>query len=101
MTKIPCNELGYAIGEGHHNCTRTDALVKRCRDLHEGIEPSPLPGITRLGPIHIAAILGVPMRWVHKVIYFEVRAQVPRMWRDNGSVRTREANRAMGRDLTP
>jgi hypothetical protein len=99
MKKIPCNELGYRIGEGHHNCTRTDALVKRARDLHEGIEDWPTG--ERLGPVRIAEILGVPLRWVHKVIYFEIRAQVPREWRSNSTVRSREENEAMGRDLTP
>ncbi len=66
------NDEGYRIGESHHNCTRPEALVLRARDLHEGLEPSPI-GSNRLGPVRIAAILGVPEQWVRKVIYYRTR----------------------------
>lgn len=93
---IPCNDKGYRIGEAHHNCTRSDAIVQRARELHESTEHLHPCSSSRLGPTRIAKILGVPVEWVRKIIYFTSRGQVPRQWRRNCSTRTREENEAHG-----
>jgi hypothetical protein len=69
------NSEGYRIGEGHHNCTIPEAVVVRARDLHEGLEPSPI-GSNRLGPVRIAAILGLPVETTRKIIYYRRRQHV-------------------------
>lgn len=63
----PCNDRGFPIGEGHHNCTIPDAVVARWRDLHE-------QGIT---PTEIARREGAALSTVKKVVYYFRRGQVP------------------------
>jgi hypothetical protein len=32
---VAVNELGYRIGTSHHNCTVSDEVIDKIRDLHE------------------------------------------------------------------
>lgn len=70
--KVPVNDKGYRIGEGHHNCTISDEMVKRVRDMAE-YEHLPCPEIARR--------TGLKLRTVESYVQYERRADVPRDYR--------------------
>lgn len=70
--RVPVNERGYRIGEGHHNCTIPDATVNLIRDLHEAHELT-MPEIARK--------TGCALEAVRKIAYYRTRGQVPRGYR--------------------
>lgn len=74
MTKrrVPVNDRGYRIGEGHHNCTIPDAVVVRIRDLKE---------YENVSSPEIARRLGLRLEAVRKIVRYQRRAYVPRNWR--------------------
>lgn len=67
--KVPVNELGRRIGDGHHRCTIPDAVVVRIRDLRE-YEHVTIPEIARR--------LGVAAETVRAIVYYRRRAQIAR-----------------------
>lgn len=65
--KVCTNEHGYRIGESHHRCRWPNAVVARCRDLHdEGVSAA-----------RICELTGVPWGTVRQWLYFQTRAQAP------------------------
>lgn len=79
--RVAVNELGYRIGEGHHNATISDATVKLVRDLRE-LHHLTLPEIARK--------TGVAEGTVKLLVYYRRRAQLP------ASYRTRDDGAAEG-----
>lgn len=70
--RVPVNDRGYRIGEGHHNCTIPDAVVNLIRDMREEHE---------LQLKEIARKTGVAFEAVRKIVYYRTRGQVPRDFR--------------------
>lgn len=71
--KVPVNEKGYRIGEGHHNSTISDAVIKLWRDMHE---------YHGLSVPEIARRQGAAECTVRKVVYYQRRADIPRDYRE-------------------
>lgn len=69
---VAVNELGYRIGSSHHNCTVSDEVIDKIRDLHEDDEMS---------YSKIAKLLNLSKNFVAKVCRYERRAQTPDRWK--------------------
>ena len=69
---VAVNELGYRIGSSHHNCTVSDEVIDKIRDLHED---------DGMSYRQIAKALGLSKNFVAKVCRYERRAQTPDRWK--------------------
>jgi hypothetical protein len=69
---VAVNEFGYRIGSSHHNCTVSDEVIDKIRDLHEDESMS-------YGKI--AKLLNLSKNFVAKVCRYERRAQTPDRWK--------------------
>jgi DNA invertase Pin-like site-specific DNA recombinase len=69
---VAVNELGYRIGTSHHNCTVSDEIIDKIRDLHED---------DGMSYRKIAKLLGLSKNFVAKVCRYERRAQTPDRWK--------------------
>jgi DNA invertase Pin-like site-specific DNA recombinase len=72
MTVIGMNENGYRIGMSHQNCTISQEIVDKMRDMHE----DEMVGYRRL-----SAIFGIRRSTVQKICKYYIRAQTPSKWR--------------------
>ena len=72
MTVIGMNENGYRIGMSHQNCTISQEIVDKMRDMHE----DEMVGYRRL-----SAIFGIRRSTVQKICKYYIRAQTPYKWR--------------------
>jgi len=72
MTVIGMNENGYRIGMSHQNCTISQEIVDKMRDMHE----DEMVGYRRL-----SAIFGIRRSTVQKICKYYIRAQTPCKWR--------------------
>ena len=70
-TLVGINELGYRIGEGHHNSTISDDQVKHVRDLHER---------QGLSVRVIAELLDMSIHTIRRFCDYSRRGQFPRKW---------------------
>lgn len=68
---VGCNEEGRRIGAGHWRATIPDEVVNRLRTLHE----------SGIGWRRLARMFDMPPGTVRKLIYFERRGQVARVWK--------------------
>jgi len=69
---IAVNEQGYRIGSSHHNCTISDEVVDKMRDLHED---------QFIGYRRLAKMFNLPRSVVAKICKYERRAQTPNRWK--------------------
>lgn len=83
IVRIAIGEHGEPIGEAHPRARYSDATVRLVRDAHE------LGGETTR---QIATRLGLPLRWVDSVAYYERRVTLPANYR----VTTRAENYRIG-----
>lgn len=84
--KVPVNDKGYRIGEGHHNCTISDAMVMRIRDMAE---------YEHLSCPEIAERTGIKLRTVESYVQYERRADVPRDYR---TIEVKDGEQEEGRE---
>lgn len=71
--RIPLNENGRRINEGHHNCKISDEVVTLIRDLRE---------VHKLSIPEIARKTGCKFEHVRKIVYYHRRGQVPHDWKE-------------------
>jgi transposase len=69
---VAVNEFGYRIGSPHHNCTVSDEVIDKIRDLHED---------DGMSYGKIAKLLDLSKNFVAKVCRYERRAQTPDRWK--------------------
>ena len=69
---VAVNELGYRIGTSHHNCTVSDEVIDKIRDLHEDDAMS----ISK-----VAERENLTENFLAKVCRYERRAQTPDRWK--------------------
>lgn len=78
--RVPINECGYRVGEGHHNSTIPDSVVKEIRDLHEFGEPND-PERKRWGYHRLARRFNLPKGTIQKICTYARRGQVAHDYR--------------------
>ena len=69
---VTLNEMGYRIGESHHNARISQEVVDKLRDLHED---------ENIGYRRLAKMFGLSRSVVQKICNYERRAQTPDRWK--------------------
>jgi hypothetical protein len=72
IKKVPVNEYGKRIGEGHPRSRLTDEQIDRIRDLHED---------HNLTYLQLGEMYSVPRTTIASICQYARRAQTPFGWK--------------------